>query len=402
MFLAPTRRLRPLLLFDVRSESIAGAVGGAPYPDGGYAAVNLSQSWVAFKSSGQSNNNQSKVKNLNGINTNVKLFNTDISGSTRINAWENSEHSSHAKTGADLIAALSRSASWEFYFYKGGTEILEWTKSTDSLFELEQTLEAEAIAEASQSGLYPMFGIWYQIEADISPAKVPLYPAKYAKHLDNWRNEYGYIWVLQVQLAPIQKQPNAGWGEPAREMQRQLETGAGFAISQNRNRLVMAHDLSHYGRFANEGEVYHLGSYAKQELGKRLGLAARQDVFGQSIDGMGPRISSVVRVSNTTIDVTFDRAITSPLTTDATAYDSYFKVKTASGSTLTISSITRPTTTKVTIIHTSESGSIVLSYQPPMLVQTTFDPATPFAYPNCIRGVTADALPTPAFTIPLS
>ena len=376
-----------------------GGASGAPYPDSGYSAINLSQSWICFFTDGQSNNNQSKVKNKNPINPAVKIFNSDFSGANRINAWENSEDSSHAKTGADLLSALGRSASWQLYHYKGGQDILKWTGgAADNLFDVSQTIHAEAISEATQSGLYPMFGFWYQGEADISPSDIPNYPGSYAKLLNLWRVARGYVAVFQVQLAPVGKQPNAGWAEALREVQRQQETGAGFTISQNKNYLVCAHDLTLW----DIGEIYHLSGFAKQELGKRFALAVREKVFGQAVDGTGPRISSTTRINSSTVEITFDRNITAPTVTTGAAYDNYFRVTTSGGTALAVSSITRTTATKVQIAHAANVGGIKVIYQPPMIVPTQLDPPNAIAYPNCIRGVTADALPTPAFTVGLA
>jgi hypothetical protein len=216
--------------------------------------------------------------------------------------------------------------------------------------------------------------------------------------IDQVRRNYGYVWTFKGQLGSVNSDNDNLLAQLLREVDRKMETGAGYPCSQNKHRIIVQHDLTLH----TASEQWHYSGKAKQLIGERFWLAIREHVLGESVDGTGPRLASITRPSSSQIQIDVDKDIAAPLATDATAYDGYFSVLNINNSQLAISSITRPTARRILVDHAAESGQITLRYMPPRNIPAVTNPANAIFFANCVRGVTSDALPLPAMTVKLN
>jgi hypothetical protein len=288
----------------------------------------------------------------------------------------------------------------------GGTTLKEDWFPNGTLYN--ELIAKIATAEGQIAGTLPQFAMIFLGESEATSATTDPdflsgFSVRVAKLVDSLRNrtrgDLGYIPIIWAQSGQRGVSSYNLSAQNFREQLRRLESGSGFALGNDpagglyKFHISVTHDL-------NLTDVVHQNSLAGLIHARRLELLTREKIRGEAIDGTGPRITSITRPTRATIQINFDKTVTVPVTTDATAYNNYFAVLDATGAFVLVSSITRPAATQIVIAHTSTAGLVQCRYMPP--TNTTPDTVTAINYPNCIRGVTADALPLPAFTIPLS
>jgi sialate O-acetylesterase len=137
------------------------------------------------------------------------------------------------------------------------------------------------IAPLGRTGLRG--AIWYQGESDVGE------PAAYRNQLStlmaDWRGQFANdLPFLVVQLPgyglPSAKPEDSGWAK-LREAQRQAVAADSHAA------LVTIIDI---------GEHYDVHPANKQEVGRRLALAARRLVYGEAVVSTGPMAQQATRV----------------------------------------------------------------------------------------------------------
>jgi sialate O-acetylesterase len=138
---------------------------------------------------------------------------------------------------------------------------------------------------------YPIGGvIWYQGESNASPERAPTYAAMFATMIRDWRRAWGIgnFPFLFVQLANYRTGPNSRWPE-LREAQMQTlgVANTGMAVT------------------IDIGEPGDIHPRNKQEVGRRLALAARALAYGEKLEYSGPLFRSAARESGA-VRVFFD------------------------------------------------------------------------------------------------
>jgi sialate O-acetylesterase len=121
---------------------------------------------------------------------------------------------------------------------------------------------------------YPIAGvIWYQGESNASPERAPLYAPMFQTMIRDWRRAWaiGEFPFLFVQLANFKTGPAEKWPE-LREAQ--LRT-----LGISNTAMAVTIDI---------GDPVDIHPRNKQEVGRRLALAARAIVHGEQIEYSGP------------------------------------------------------------------------------------------------------------------
>ncbi|MBA2665900.1 MAG: hypothetical protein H0U69_02570 [Trueperaceae bacterium] len=187
-----------------------------------------------------------------------------------------------------------------------------------------------------------------------------------------------------------------------REVQRRMASGArmpnGSLTSEGaaRRHMVVTHDLP-----LHAGDGRHLSADAQIELGRRISLAVREHLLGEAgVDGTGPRLVAIDKVSPTVVEVRADRPVTSPASMGATAYSGYFRVF-ADGAQVAISAIERKTGDATTVRITlgqSVPGAVEVRYMPPAgaLASVSVDVIRSATCTESMPGLGV-CLPMPAF-----
>ena len=128
---------------------------------------------------------------------------------------------------------------------------------------------------------YPIRGvIWYQGESNTSSERVPMYGRLFRTMIEDWRRAWGLgdFPFLFVQLAAYEAVAESRWPE-LREAQRQ-------ALAVGNTAMAVAIDL---------GEPHDIHPKNKQEVGRRLSLAARAVAYGEMIVYSGPVFRQATR-----------------------------------------------------------------------------------------------------------
>jgi len=149
--------------------------------------------------------------------------------------------------------------------------------------------------------------LWYQGESDANSATARstfvtdtyIVMNEFDKHLD--------VPVVFVQLATHHDERTNRRQHAIAELQRRLETGSGYAVARNGFNgfhMVVAFDLP-------RSDHVHLSAFGQRLLAERIELAIREHVFGEDVDGTGPRLQAITW-SGTTITI----RTTQPLSSD--------------------------------------------------------------------------------------
>jgi sialate O-acetylesterase len=139
---------------------------------------------------------------------------------------------------------------------------------------------------------YPIRGvIWYQGESNTPPERAPIYGRLFQTMIQDWRRAWGSDFpFLFVQLANYNATPDSMWPE-LREAQRQ-------ALSLEKTAMAVAIDI---------GEPDDIHPKNKQEVARRLWLAARAVAYGEQLEHMGPLLRQAAR-QGASVRLWFDHA----------------------------------------------------------------------------------------------
>lgn len=139
---------------------------------------------------------------------------------------------------------------------------------------------------------FPIRGaIWYQGESNASRERAPLYARLFETMIEDWRRAWGVgdFPFLFVQLANFKTGPDSRWPD-LREAQRQT-------LELKNTGMAVTIDI---------GDPTNIHPKNKQEVGRRLALAARALAYGEKLEYTGPVFlqatpeeGSVLRVSFT-------------------------------------------------------------------------------------------------------
>lgn len=157
--------------------------------------------------------------------------------------------------------------------------------------------------------------VWYQGESDANvSSRRAAYLANTNDIMDAYVDELD-VPVVYVQLAAnSDEQENVEQTDIA-EKQRRLETGSGdVAEARDRFFMVVANDLP-------LSDKIHLSAFAQEMLAERIGLAVREHVLGEQVDGTGPRLVEV-SYEGPTVWIDLDMEVTDA----GDDYASYFTV----------------------------------------------------------------------------
>lgn len=268
---------------------------------------------------------------------------------------------------------------------RGGSSLLDWSLGLGT--EDQATLFGSAVVRGKRAGsdrgapLGRVAGgdaygavVWFQGETDTASSSLAnAYARKTEEVLD------GFVGALEapiilVQLARrgyVTRSDSTSRNllyQVVREQQRRLADGARLAdttgssspISRSGTHLVVTHDLP-------MADGRHLSAAGQVEVGRRVSLAIREHLWGEAVDGSGPRLARVDKPSTSAVWVHADRPVTPPATTSADAYSGYFAVF-SEGVRLPIESIVRHEVDARVIVITfgaSVSGAVEVRYMPP-------------------------------------
>lgn len=199
---------------------------------------------------------------------------------------------------------------------KGGSSIAEWQPSASAPFDRatlfgSATYRAQVAAAASRGVIRGI--TWYQGESNATGSAT--YRADFLTMLTAFRTYLGFVPIISTQLCLTHNGTTVSDWSLMRDLQRRMEGTSGSVDAVPRNILVCAHDLS------LQSDFLHLDQAAVIELGRRRALAARERIYGEQINGTGPRLVSVTRVTSTQIRVKTTRTIN-----DHANYDHYWTV----------------------------------------------------------------------------
>lgn len=231
--------------------------------------------------------------------------------------------------------------------------------------------------------------IWYQGESDsYNDVRGDKFIENTNVIMDTFQDELGEnLPTIYVQLAvKIEDATYNKEMQNTRERQRRMETAYG---SQSREDfyMVVAHDLPMV-------DEIHVSTEGLKELGRRISLAYQEHVLGWNVDGTGPRLINIERVSANVLKI---NTTSEKLTLDAenNDYEGYFSVF-ANGSSTPLSNtefeVERdddPSAIRITL-DSGDYSSLRVLYGPP------FDRALNETMENVVKDAET-GLPLPAF-----
>ncbi len=300
---------------------------------------------------------------------------------------------------------------------KGGSSLNEWSEGLGT--EDRSTLFGSAVHRAMLAGaeqgapLDRVFGgdaygavVWFQGETDTAASSLA---NAYAEKTDDVLE--GFVDALDAPIILVQLARRGLTDDSdtmarnllyqvVREKQRRLAEsarlpdtdGTASPIARSGTYLVVTHDLP-------MADGRHVSAAGQVELGRRIALAIREHLWGEAVDGSGPRLVAVDKPSSTTVRVHTNRAVNEPAVTTADAYAGYFSVF-ADGERVPIDSIDRhEVDDRVILITLGESvpGSVDVRYMPPPV------PTEVVGFePDVVRSATcSDPIPGTGLCLPL-
>jgi sialate O-acetylesterase len=134
--------------------------------------------------------------------------------------------------------------------------------------------------------------IWYQGESNTGPERASLYGRLFPTMIEDWRARWGLgeFPFFYVQLASYKSDPVNDW-PMVREAQRRT-------LALRNTGMAVTIDI---------GDANDIHPKNKQDVGKRLALAARAIAYGEKIEYSGPTVRQVTREGNS-LRVAFDHA----------------------------------------------------------------------------------------------
>ena len=199
---------------------------------------------------------------------------------------------------------------------KGGSSIAQWRRGNDPVDR--NTLFGSCNHRskvAAEDGVTAIW--WHQGESD-GGSSMNKYINDQTQLVRELRAEMGMdMPVIYAQLARYGTGLFSAQHHIA-EGQRRLETNSGYDNALRRNHMVVTFDLP------MAADVLHLTSQAQKEIGRRMALATRQHVYGEKVDGTGPRLVTIYHPQDRfdQIKVVFNQ----PINKGINNYDNQFQV----------------------------------------------------------------------------
>ncbi|WP_157975871.1 sialate O-acetylesterase [Lewinella sp. IMCC34191] len=142
---------------------------------------------------------------------------------------------------------------------------------------------------------WPLTGVlWYQGESNAGEQDAAAYAGQMEDLIGSWREQFEdqnlpFYWVQLANYMPAPSQPDApGWA-----LLRAQQTAA---LSVPNTGQAIITDI---------GEAGDIHPRNKWEVGRRLSLHARKDIYGQSVQASSP-VARELSVSDNTAEITFD------------------------------------------------------------------------------------------------
>ena len=168
---------------------------------------------------------------------------------------------------------------------KGGSSVAQWRRGDDPLDR--NTLFGSCNLRSKVAGEDGVTAIWWHQGESDSRNSMNQYVSDQTQLVRQLRTEMGLdMPIIYAQLSRV----NYGlfsYLQHIAEGQRQLETGSGYDSALRRFHMVVTFDLP------MADDILHLTSQAQKEIGRRMALATRQHVYGEKVDGTGPRLVAI-------------------------------------------------------------------------------------------------------------
>jgi hypothetical protein len=238
---------------------------------------------------------------------------------------------------------------------RGGTRISQWRRAADPFNR--NTLFGSCNYRrfvAAPEGTAAIW--WYQGESDAGSLT---FIQDHTALVSEIRQEMGALLpIIYVQLARNTNETTNSSQHKTGEDQRKMETGSGCPGEIAGHYMVAAFDLA-------MGDSVHINQEAQKELGRRISLATLEHVYGEEIDGTGPRLIRDRPLfhpqgDKKRIKIRFDKN----LNTAVNGYDNQFRVFDNSLE-VSLESVLRDNQDEETIIITltePATGNVTVSY----------------------------------------
>lgn len=234
----------------------------------------------------------------------------------------------------------------------GGTSLAQWLPGTDRRDPT--TLFGRAQFRRLAAAPAGLRAIWYYgHEASMTDSDaLSRYAEDWAGLVQAFREECGPVPVIYAQVGRHADEVSNALLQRGAELQRLAESGASQGLRDHH--MVVTFDLPLF-------DAIHLTPAAHRILGERFALATRQHVYGEPVNGTGPRLRRVAQLAQAPsfLTVQFDR----PINEAIEAYDQLFRAF-ADGQELAIQSVRRGLDTQSIQIElaTVPSSPVSLSY----------------------------------------
>lgn len=142
----------------------------------------------------------------------------------------------------------------------------------------------------------------------------------------NWRSAFGNVPIVFGQLGPNDSGSSTTPATPdethATNLWLNYHVGRNLALTGEsaipNSKMVVCFDQG-----LNSADPFHINRAGQNAIGNRFALAHRQLVYGDSVNGTGPRPVSIQYIDTTTLQLTLDKDIVDTTSGD---YDSQFQV----------------------------------------------------------------------------
>lgn len=263
---------------------------------------------------------------------------------------------------------------------RGSTVITNWFPATDRFDR--STLFGSANYRRSIAASGGLKGIWYyghETSSDL-PHRLA-YIQDWQRLVSELRRDCGPVPIIYAQLALTTASYLTEQLHEVAEMQRLMETDNGDTNALPNHHMVVTFDLPMQ-------DYIHLSRAAVDVLADRFALATRQHVYGEAINGTGPRLVSLTHPEGdkSKIKVQFNR----PINQAFNNYDHQFRV--CDGNTelpLRRASRDADATSVLLTLQEPATGLVTVSYGGRTV------PATNMPLANVVKD--ADGLPAPMF-----
>lgn len=233
----------------------------------------------------------------------------------------------------------------------GGTAMSQWMPASNRFDR--STLYGKGNFRRVAGSPQPLRAIWYYgHESSTSPNDIPRCAEDWRCLMAEFRTDAGDIPILFAQLATSTDPRMNANNFAGADLQRLSEEGQAAGVPGTH--MVVTFDLP-------LGDAIHLSGAAQRELGRRFALATREHVYGENINGTGPRLESIsfLEDGRQVIQVQFSRRINPPVN----AYDQQFVI-TSNGVPVAVADITRARGETAVLIHLEHPhpGAISITY----------------------------------------